>query len=140
MPPQPGVAEIAVKPAGIVSVKLTPVNVTVLFVLAIVKVRVVLEFSGIVAAPNTLVIEGGATTVMLAEAVPPIPPLLETTLLVVLFSIPALMPVTLTAKVQPAPPASAAPDRLMLVDPAVAVIVPPLQLPVRPLGVATIKP
>ena len=36
--------------------------------------------------------------------------------------------------------ASLAPDRLIVPDPAVAVIVPASQLPVRPLGVATSRP
>jgi len=48
--------------------------------------------------------------------------------------------VTFAEKVQDAPPASVAPDRLMIFDPATAVIV-PLQVPaLRPFGVETTNP
>lgn len=49
------------------------------------------------------------------------------------------MPVTLTETVQLAPGASVCPLRLTLEEPAVAVIV-PVQLPLRPFGVATTNP
>ena len=39
----------------------------------------VVPFSGIVAAPNALAIEGGEATVRLALAVLPVPPLVEVT-------------------------------------------------------------
>src|SRR5262249_52080244 len=57
-----------------------------------------------------------------------------------LFFTPAVVPVTLTEKVQLALAASDAPERLMLPAPAVAVIVPPPQEPVRPFGVETTRP
>ena len=57
----------------------------------------------------------------------------------VLVCTPIAIPVTFTENVQEAPAASVAPDRLMLFDPAVAVIVPPHE-PVKPLGVDTISP
>jgi hypothetical protein len=47
---------------------------------------------------------------------------------------------TLALNVQEPLPARAAPDRLMLVPAGLAVIAPPPQLPVRPLGVATTTP
>ena len=53
---------------------------------------------------------------------------------------PAVVPVTLTVKVQEPLAATVAPVRLMLPDPAVAVIVPLPHEPVRPLGVATSSP
>jgi len=46
----------------------------------------------------------------------------------------------LTAKVQEALAAKVAADRLTLLEPATAVIVPPPQLPVRPLGDDTLSP
>jgi len=49
-----------------------------------VNVSEVVPFSGMLAAPNALVIEGGVATVKLAEAVLPVPPLVEVTLPVVL--------------------------------------------------------
>lgn len=59
---------------------------------------------------------------------------------VVLFCRPAAMPVTLTENVQEALAARVAPDRLSALPPAVAVIVPPAQDPVRPFGVETASP
>jgi hypothetical protein len=77
---------------------------------------------------------------MVAVAFPPLPPSVEVTALVVLFCVPALMPETFTVKLQEALAVSVAPERLTLPDPAVAVIVPPPQLPVRPFGVETTRP
>jgi hypothetical protein len=64
----------------------------------------------------------------------------EVTALVVLFLVPALVPVTFTVKLQKALAASVAPDWLTLDEPAVAVIVPPPHEPVSPFGVATTRP
>jgi hypothetical protein len=50
------------------------------------------------------------------------------------------VPETFTAKLHAALAASVAPDKLTLAEPAAAVIVPPLQLPVRPFGVVTTNP
>jgi hypothetical protein len=57
-----------------------------------------------------------------------------------LFLVPGVVPVTLTLKVHELLTASVPPNRLMMDEPAVAVIVPAPQEPVRPLGVATIRP
>src|SRR5438552_273467 len=60
-------------PAGNVSVNATPVSATVFAAgLVIVKVTLVVPFTGIAAAPNALLMLGGATTdsVCCAEAVP----------------------------------------------------------------------
>src|SRR5579863_5879202 len=77
-------------PVGSVSVKATPVSATVLAAgLVRVKVNVVVPLSATLAAPKALAMEGGATTVTLADAVPPAPPSVEVTLPVVLFSDPA---------------------------------------------------
>src|SRR5208282_2794542 len=64
----------------------------------------------------------------------------DITALVVLLSVPSVVPVTLTEKLHDALAARVEPDRLTLPDPAVAVIVPPPQLPLRPLGVDTTSP
>ena len=66
-------------PAGKLSVKAIPVSVTAAFGLVTLKVKEVVPFSGIVAAPNVLVIVGGLTTVKFAVAVFPVPPLVELT-------------------------------------------------------------
>src|SRR6266550_3212246 len=83
---------------------------------------------------------GAAPTVTLAKAVPPVPPSTEVTAPVVLFFVPAVVPVTFTLKVHDALATSVATVKLMLPDPATAVIVPPPQLPVSPFGVETTRP
>jgi hypothetical protein len=59
---------------------------------------------------------------------------------VVLFFAPVVVPDTFALNVHDALPASEAPLKLMVPDPAVAVMVPPPQLPMSPFGVETIKP
>jgi hypothetical protein len=128
-------------PAGNVSVKPIPLSAIAFgagFVM--VKLRLVVPFRGIVAAPKDFVIVGGATTVRLADPDPPLPPSAEVTAPVVLFCTPAAVPVTFTLNVHDALAASVAPVRLTLADPAAAVIVPPPQVPVTPLGAATCSP
>src|SRR6185312_13997419 len=56
----------------------------------------VVPFSGMLAAPNALAIDGGAATVKLAVAVLPVPPLVEVTFPVVLVYCPETAPVTVT--------------------------------------------
>src|SRR5204862_5744916 len=74
----PGVATI--RPAGRLSVNATPVSVRFwLLLLSIVKVRLVVPFNGIVAAPKALTICGGLMTVRFAEDVDcaPVPAAVE---------------------------------------------------------------
>jgi hypothetical protein len=87
VPPQTVEIEFAtVKPVGSVSVNATPDNATELAVgFVIVNVKDVVALRLIVEGLNALAIDGGATTVTLAEAVPPLPPSVAVTLLVVLF-------------------------------------------------------
>jgi hypothetical protein len=87
-----------------------------------------------------VVVGAGAPTVRVAVAVLPLPPSLEVTADVVLTFVPAVGPVTLIENVQEAFAASVAPDKLALLPPAVAAIVPPPHDPVSPLGVATTRP
>jgi hypothetical protein len=81
VPPQllltmtPGV--LNTRPAGKVSVKPTPVNEVPVFGLLMVKLRLVLPFSGMDATPKLLLIDGGAITVTDVMAVPPVPPLAD---------------------------------------------------------------
>jgi hypothetical protein len=130
VPPQVLLAPFGVatsNPAGKLSVKAMPVRLVVLgFVM--VKVRLVLVFRLIWAAPNAFEIVGGASTIMLAEAVLPVPPLVELTALVVLFFWPAVVPVTLTVTLHDALAATLPPLRLIDPLPAVAVTVPPQAL------------
>jgi len=70
VPPHWVVEEAAtVKPAGRVSVTATPVKAVPAFGFVIVKLNVVVPFNRMVAAPNDLLIEGGATTVTVSDAV-----------------------------------------------------------------------
>jgi hypothetical protein len=141
-PPQDPVSPLGVattKPEGNVSVKPTPVSDEPALVFDTVKVNVVLPFSGTVAAPKDFVIVGGATTVTEAFEVLPLPAVVEVTETLLFFA-PAVVPVTFTEKTHEPIAASVAPERLALLDPAVAVIVPPPQLPLSPLGVATTSP
>jgi hypothetical protein len=111
-------------PAGKLSEKATPLRLVV-FGLLIVKFRLVLAFSGIETAPNVLLIVGGLATVILAEAVLPVPPLVEVTAPVVLFFTPEVVPVTFTMTLQLVLTATVPPLKLTVPLPAVAVGVPP---------------
>jgi len=144
VPPQLFVSPLGVattKPVGSVSENATAVSVTVFAAgLPTVNVSVVVPFTAIVAGLKDLASEGGATTPRLAEAVPPVPPSVEVTRLVVLFCGPAEIPATFTEKLQELLAASVAPVKPRELLPAVAVIVPPPQLPVSPFGVEIASP
>lgn len=127
--------------AGKVSVNPTPVSPTVADGLVIVIVIVLVPPTVIVVGLNTSFVVGAVTTVVVSVAVPPVPPSVELTVLVVLTCAPALMPVMPTENVHedPAPgdAASVPPDKLTVDgDPGglliVAVIVP---LPHEPVTV-----
>src|SRR5262249_34239035 len=102
-PPQdalaPGVAATC-NPVGRLSVNATPLSVVVVLGLVMVNVSVVVPLSAMFDEPNPLLIDGGPTTVMLADAVLPVPPLVDVTLPLVLFFWPAVAPVTSTITVQ----------------------------------------
>src|SRR5262249_37185 len=103
-----------VKPGGSVSVDATPVRaIGVAAGVGGVKVREVVALSAMVEGLNTLAIEGGPSTLIEAEAVPPVPPSVELTLPVVLFCRPAAVPVTFTEKLQELLAAIVPPDKLM---------------------------
>src|SRR5712691_3881786 len=68
-----GVAATAT-PAGKLSVKPTPLSALAVFGLVMVKLKVLLEFNATLVGLNPLLIVGGATTVMLAFEVLPVPP------------------------------------------------------------------
>ncbi len=133
------------RPAGSVSVKATPVSDTALAAgLVIVKLNVVVPFKAMFAAPNDLAITGGATTTSVAVAGAPLPPSVDDTTDVVFTLLPAVVPDTFTENVHvdvgPGAGPNVAPDRLTRPEPAVAVIVPPPQLPAKPFGAETTKP
>ena len=129
-----------VTPVGKVSSTWTVVNAPG-FAAGLVSVRlsVVLPPTGIEAAPKDLVSVGGVYTFVEALAVLPVPPLVEVTVTLLFFS-PAVVPVTFTENVHAPLAARVAPARLTVPEPAVAVIVPPPQVPLNPFGVATTSP
>ena len=102
VPPQTVAEALAtVSPVGSVSVNATPVSATAFAAgFVIVNVSEVVAFSAMLDGLKTLAIDGGATTLIEAEAVPPVPPSVEVTFPVVLFCVPAAMPVTFTENVQ----------------------------------------
>ena len=67
------------RPAGKLSVKATPFNVTFVFGFWMLNVSEVVPFSGMLAAPKALAMAGGEATVRFAVAVLPVPPLVEVT-------------------------------------------------------------
>jgi len=103
--PEPGVAVIVpaphvpvmpfgvetTRPAGRLSVKATPLSATVRFGLVIVKLSEVEPFSGMLAAPNAFAIDGGATTVIEAFDVLPVPAVASLTVTLLFFT-PAVVP------------------------------------------------
>lgn len=142
VPPQTVADAFAtVRPVGIVSVNATPVSDTAFAAgLVMVKVSDVVAFCAMLVGLKPLAMDGGATTLTLAEAVPPAPPSVEVTLPVVLFLAPAVVSVTFIENVQELLAAIVPPERLMVPPPAVAAIVPLPQVPVRPFGVETTSP
>src|SRR6476469_9544352 len=142
VPPQTVAEALAtVKPVGSVSVNATQASDTAFAAgLVIVNVSDVVAFSPMRDGFKTLAIDGGATTLTLAEAVPPVPPSVDVTLPVVLFCCPAAVPVTFTENVHELLAGMVPPERLITPVPAVAVMVPAPQIPVRPFGVETTRP
>ena len=121
VPPQVLLSPLGVAttvPTGKESVNATPVSAPALAAgLVMVKGSDVVPFNGMTAAPKALAMEGGATTLTLAEAVPPVPPSADVTFPVVLFCAPAEMPVTFAEKVQELLCARVAPDKLITLVP-----------------------
>ena len=130
------------RPAGKLSVNPIPVKLAAALLFWIVNVSEVEAPVRMLAAPNALMMTGGlgVLTMTLADAVPPMPLSVAVTWLVVLFFTPAVAPVTLIEKVQDELWASVAPLKDAELLPAIAVIVPPPQLPARPFGVDTTNP
>ena len=122
--------EATTMPAGRLSVNETPESAIVFADgLDAVKVRVEAPFGAINVGAKVSASDGGPMTVRLADAVPPVPPAVELTVPVVLFFAPAVVPVTFTENVQKLLAAIVPPKRLMLPEPAPAVIVPVPHVP-----------
>ncbi len=131
------------RPAGRLSVKATPLRATLVFGFVMVKLSEVEPFSGMEAAPKDLVMVGAAATVRFAEAVLPVPPLVEVTFPVVLVNWPEAAPVTVTLNTHWLLTAMVAPERAMPVG-EVVVSVPPQTVAealatVRPVGSVSVN-
>src|SRR5205807_2391698 len=95
-----------------------------LFGLLIVNVIVLVPFFGMLVGLKPLLIAAGATTVTVAVAAVLVPPSVEFTVTLLSLS-PAVVPCTFTDTAHDALEATVPPDRLTVLDPAVAVVVPP---------------
>lgn len=137
-PNSPGGVEMT-SPDGRLSVKPTPLN-DVVFGFWTVKLNEVMPFTGMIVVPNEIVTVGGGSTFRLAEAVLPGPALVDVTVPVVFVRSPPMVPLTVTLNVQELLTPIVAPESVTLLEPAVAVMVPPPQVPFKPLGVARISP
>src|SRR5271156_44 len=102
------------------------------------KVSEVAPFSGIVAAPNALLITGGEATVTFAFDVLPVPAFMELPWTLLFFP-PAVFPVTFKETVQDPPAARLFPASATTELPFVEVAV-PLQVLVKLVGVADTSP
>ena len=139
-PPQEPVRPLGVeitRPAGSVSLKPRRSARSSCCCSGIVKLRLVEPFSGMLAAPNALIITGGTryrngSVGRVARAAS-----VEVTWTLLFFT-PAVVPCTFTETVQLALAAKVPAERLMLPEPATAVAVPP-QVLFKALGVATTR-
>src|SRR5258708_14939714 len=104
-----------------------------------VKVKLVEPPRGMLAAPKALMIAGGATTVIVALDVFPVPPSVDVTCTLLLITL-AIVPVTFTVMVHEVLEARVPLARLTVPDPATAVAVPPHPVLTSPFGVATTRP
>jgi hypothetical protein len=128
-------------PAGKLSENEIPLSeITFADGLVILKASVVDPFNGMVTAPNVAAMDGAVAERRVAEALFPVPPLVELTLPVVLRNVPAMAVVTLTLNVHEPCAAIVPPVMTTLFPPATAVIAAPPHDPLRPFGEATSKP
>src|SRR5439155_23665042 len=108
-----------------VSEKATPLKPVPVLGLVMVNVTLVEPLSGMLAAPNALLMVGGATTVRVAVLlVAPAPVSVELIAPVVLDFVPAVVPVTFTPMEHEPLDPSVPPVKPMLLEPAVADNVP----------------
>ena len=128
-----------VRPVGRLSVRVTPVSASGVLGLVIVKVSTDVALRAMLPGLKDFAIEGGAMTSIVADAVPPLPPSVEVTLPEVLILVPAVLPVTLTMKLQEAPAGTLEPVRLKLLALAVTLL-DPVQVPPTPGGLAITRP
>ncbi len=142
VPPQRLADALAtVNPVGSASVNATPVRASTFAAgFVIVNVREVVACSAIEVGLNSVEIVAGASTLIDAVAVLPVPPSVEVTALVVLFCSPVTVPVTFREKLQELLAAMVPPVSAIVFVPGVAVIVPLPQEPLSPLGVETTSP
>lgn len=127
-----------IKPEGNASVNASPAKAVAVLLLASENVNEVEPFSGILTAPNALLMVGGEFTVTVALEVFPVPASFEVTV-TLLFLTPVVVPTTFTETLHVAPLAIVPLANATLVSPATALAVPPHEF-VRFGGAATFKP
>ena len=135
-------------PAGSTSSKATPVRLVLAFGFPMSNLISTIPPGRTWFGVQDLVRVGATATMTDADAVPPVPPLVELMLPVVLLLVPADVPVTLTAKLQLPDAAKPRPEIPIMPLPAVAVsdaavVTAPAcarHVPVAPFGVATTRP
>src|SRR6266849_4989552 len=140
---EPGTAATC-RPSGKVSLTATPLKAVPVLGLVMVKVRVEVPPTEVLVGEKALLMLGGATTVTLAIAVLPVPPLVEVTLPLVLVYCPAVAPVTVTLNWHWLLVLMPAPDNAIPVG-EVVVSVPPqivaeLLATVSPVGSVSVNP
>ncbi len=128
---------VLVIPVGKVSEYATPVRVELGLGLVMVKVKVVVPFCGMVVPPKALLMVGAfGLTFKVAEAVRPVPPLVDVTALLIFNLAPSVMAVTETLTVQVPPTGMAPPEKVIEVAYATGAKVGEPQFAVVALGVA----
>ena len=146
VPPHTGALALGtVSPAGSISVNATPVEglAPLAAGFVIVNVKLLIPFTDTTEGINALVNSGGASTNRLAVDASPVPPSREVTAPVVFILFPEVVPVTFTEKVHGVPTNTNPCDKLMVLDPAFAVIcaIPPqVKAYMRLLGLETTNP
>jgi hypothetical protein len=131
------------KPGGRASVKATPVSAAKLFGFAMERLTVVVPPGRNLLGVKALVITGGATTSSVAEAWFPAPAIAAKTLPEMLFCTPALMPATITLKVQDPPAGIVPPERPILLGASTTVpeqLLLPALVTDNPAGSASLTP
>ena len=119
-------------PAGMVSMKATPLSALPGLGFEMVKLKGVEPPRPMEALPKDFEIEGAEPTVKLAEAVAPVPPLVDVMEPVVLVYEPGVELVTVTLNVQELAAEIEPPDKVIAPEPAVAVTVPEAAVQANP--------
>ena len=146
VPPQKALLPLAaVMPAGKLSLNATPVNVAAMLLLVSVKLMVDTSPTAMEAGENAFAMVGtvGATVMVAVLLTLPVPPWVEETVVVVLFLMPAVAPVTVTVMVHDEPAAIVPPVNVNKFDPVMTKLPPQtavvLLTAINPAGKGSVK-